>query len=107
MLRRRVAEWKNTTGNNYERFEVLESEQFDGVWMPTLFTEVMALSGERWKTPVGNFVRITAENIKIGSVKKEDIETVFPAGTLVNDEITGDRYVAGRPGEKLPYHGTP
>ena len=43
----------------------------------------------------GNLDETTAKNIKIGSVKKEDLEIVFPAGTVVLDDITGDRWTVG------------
>ena len=81
----------------YESFEVSESEQFDGVWLPTKVREITWSS----RLSFGNLRETTAENIKIGSVKKEDLEIVFPAGTVVSDEITGDRWTVGLE-EKTP-----
>ena len=79
----------------YQSFEVSESEQFDGVWLPTKVREITWSS----RYSFGNLRETTAENIKIGSVKKDDLEIVFPAGTVVSDEITGDRWTVGL-GEK-------
>jgi hypothetical protein len=80
----------------YELFEVSESELFDGVWMPTKFIEFSWASGMSF----GNLRETIAGNIKLGSVKKEDLEIAFPAGTVVDDRITGDRWTVGK--EKTP-----
>ena len=96
MLRRRGLE-RNYRGSarakeeTYESFEVTESELFDGLWLPTKFREITWSS----RLSFGNLDETTAQNIKIGSVKKEDLEIVFPAGTVVLDDITGDRWTVG------------
>ncbi|NLE36860.1 MAG: hypothetical protein GX621_02420 [Pirellulaceae bacterium] len=107
MLVKRIWERVKPTSpvaSSYERFEVKESKVFDGVWMPTRFTEVTMASREGVPTPMGNLWNTTAEDIKIGSVKKEDIEVVFSPGTLVRDQITGNRWGVGKSGEKIPYN---
>ena len=97
MLRRRVWEAKYRANDcerqQYERFEVEDSQQFEGVWLPTRFTDVTLASGGSQAKPVGNLWETTAENIKVGRVRKEDLELVFPVGTSVHNEVTGDRWV--------------
>ena len=96
MLKRRVWEekYRGSGGERqtYERFEVEESRPFDGLWLPTRFREVTTSGGRRLKT-VGNVWETTAENIDVGRVTKEDLELVFPVGTSVYNQITGDRWV--------------
>jgi hypothetical protein len=109
MITRRVWEATDTpdpTSKTYERFEVNQSGLFDGVWMPTKFTDVTFTSGRDLPAPVGNLWETSAENIKFGQVKKEDLGVVFPPGTLVRDEITGKRWTVGASGEKLAYRDT-
>jgi hypothetical protein len=107
MLTRRVFEAEDPADascRTYRRFEVKESKLFDGVRMPTRFTEVTLASGRDLATPVGNLWETTAEDIKFGHVKKEDLEVVFLPGTLVRDEITGDKWSVGKSGEKIAYN---
>ncbi len=87
-------------------FEVSESELFDGVWMPTKLRELCWSSGTNTdgafsspkgassETGMGNLRETIAENIKLGGVK-EDLAVTFPAGTVVDDWITGDRWTVG------------
>ncbi len=107
MFTRRVYEAQDpedSSYKNYQRLEVNESKLFDGIWMPTRFSDVTLASGRDLATPVGNLWETTAEDIKFGKVKKEDLEVVFPPGALVRDEITGDRWGVGKSGEKIPYN---
>lgn len=107
LLTRRVWEGNNPkdpSDKKYERFEVNESKVFDGIWMPTRFTDVTLASGGGLPTPVGNLWETTAEDIKIGRVKKEDLEVAFPEGALVRDDITGKRWGVGKSEAKVAYN---
>ena len=107
MMTRREADMKDPADSNYKDYqhvEVNESKLFGGVWMPTRITEVNWLSRKGLETPVGNLWETTAEDIKFGQVKKEDLEVVFPPGALVRDDITGERWGVGKSGEKIKYN---
>jgi hypothetical protein len=111
MLRKMRQEAKDVgpsrAGECYELFEVSESELLQGVWMPTKVREFSWASGTKtdgaFSSPedassektFGNLRETIADNIKLGGVKKEDLAVVFPAGTVVDDWITGDRWTVG------------
>jgi hypothetical protein len=107
MMIRREADVKDPTDSSfkdYQHVEMNESKLFDGVWMPTRITEVNWLSEKGLATPVGNLWETTAEDIKFGKVKKEDLEVIFPPGAKVRDDITGERWGVGKSGEKIEYN---
>ena len=79
MLRRRGLERKyrgsaRAKEETYDSFNVVESELFDGLWLPTKFDEIT------WSSTLsfGNLQQTVGQNIKIGSVKTKDLEVVFP-----------------------------
>ena len=106
LLTRRVWEANyvaDASDKTYERFEVTESKEFDGVWMPVRFTDVTWGSGRGLETPNGNLWETTAEDIKIGHVRRKTWMWFSLRALWCADDITGERWTVGKAGERLPY----
>ncbi|WP_145944319.1 hypothetical protein [Fuerstiella marisgermanici] len=96
------ARWEDDNGWRSEEFSVDETQQFDGLWMPTKITEIIGSSsfGDAMPSAV-NVIETTAQNIEMGAVTEADVRVVFPEGTEVVDAIEGVAYTIGEGNVRL------
>ena len=68
--------------------EVNEMIRVNEVWFPKKFTE-WEYNNTSAKAGYVNMYDSTVSNVEFGSLKQQDLELVFPRGTIVHDQIIG------------------
>ena len=81
-----------------ERFEVLESEQVGGVWMPV---ELYTFFTTSTNPEICNVNIAKIRQIQFGKVSPSDLKIKFPEGTSVVDVISGISYKVDASGKPI------
>lgn len=80
---------------------VLKTEQVDGVWFPTHFTETCTDSKSIAKGYAGVY-ETTVSKIRLGAMTDDDLQVRFTHGTEVQDRIKGAWFVANDATQSAP-----
>lgn len=89
---------EDTVATSYRRdfFEVRQSEQVQGIWMPTELYTFLSVDPDRCNV---NIAKVS--NIVFGKLQPTDLELKFPEGTEVIDAIKGIYYETDANGEPI------
>lgn len=89
---------EDTVATSYRRdfFEVRQSEEVQGIWMPTELYTFLSVNPDRCNVNIAN-----VSNIVFGKLQPTDLELKFPEGTEVFDAIQGITYKTDANGEPI------
>jgi len=92
--------WRDNRMGRTESFEVIESKNVAGVWMPTVLREHIIGSGAR-RPPIHNVVTMRVTEMKQGEVTASDLKIDFPRNTEFVDSRHGVRFVGDENGNPI------